>query len=76
MRQQHPDIKKVLHISELTASTFTEYDSMGPWEHYWLENEDTASYTNMKVFRSLKTVRLEPVLHRLQIGTDAEIEPP
>jgi hypothetical protein len=57
LKQHHPDIRKVLHISELTASTFTEYNATGPWEQLWLENEDTASYTNMEVFRDLKTVR-------------------
>jgi hypothetical protein len=41
----------------LGGTTFTEYNAVGPWEQFWLENEDTASYTNMEVFRGLKTVR-------------------
>ena len=65
LKQHHPNIKKVVHIVEVTASTFTEYNAMGPWEQLWLDNENTASYTNMKVFRGLKTVRsLQEVLEK------------
>jgi len=53
----HPDVRKIVHISELTGSTFAEYNDLGPWEQFWLETESTVQYTNMKAFRGLRPVR-------------------
>jgi hypothetical protein len=57
VKRDHPDINKMIHILELTASPFVEYNYLGPWEQFWLANQDTVSYTNMKTFRDLKTVQ-------------------
>jgi hypothetical protein len=57
LKQVHPDVRKIVHISELTGSTFAEYNDLGPWEQFWLETESTVQYTNMKAFRGLRPVR-------------------
>jgi len=47
MLKVHPEIKKIVHITEITAGPLLDHNQIGPWKHYWLENENTIFYTNL-----------------------------
>ncbi len=56
IKQHHPEVTKVLHPAELTVGPSLEYNAIGPWTHYWLANDDSVFYTNIRVYRDLRQV--------------------
>lgn len=63
INKTYPDVKKILHVNEVTAGPLVEYSVHGQAEHYWLKNENTAAYTNVDVFEKLHQVKtLEEML--------------
>ena len=53
----HPEVRKILHVNELTAGPFAEYGRGGPWKQYYLKNEGASWYSNMDAFDGLAAVR-------------------
>ncbi len=56
IKEHHPEVAKVLHPTELTVGPALEYNSIGPWMHYWLANDKSVFYTNLRVYRTLRFV--------------------
>jgi hypothetical protein len=56
IKEHHPRVTKVLHPAELTIGPSLEYNAIGPWTHYWLANDDSLFYTNIRVYRELRQV--------------------
>lgn len=46
----YPEVKKVLHITEITAGPMTEYNGNSGLNHYWLK----AEMSNVDAFKSIK----------------------
>jgi 4-amino-4-deoxy-L-arabinose transferase-like glycosyltransferase len=60
-----PGIRKIVHITELTAGPFYEYGLDGPWRQYYMKNKDSAWYTNMEVFEGSRAIEnLDEVLEK------------
>jgi 4-amino-4-deoxy-L-arabinose transferase-like glycosyltransferase len=57
LQRVHPDVKKIIHVSELTAGPFYEYGRDGPWRQYCVKNENSVWYTNMAVFDGYHAVK-------------------
>jgi len=49
----HPEIKKIVHVSELTTGSLLEHNHIGDWEHYWVKSKEAVNYTNIQVFDEL-----------------------
>ena len=56
LQKAHPDVKKIVHISELTTGPLLEHNSIGNWDHYWLNNDSASYYTNINVFTDLHQI--------------------
>jgi uncharacterized membrane protein len=54
LHNTYPAVTKVFHIIEVSAGPFAEYDNYGV-DNYWYKTDSTVVYTNMDVFRNLKT---------------------
>ena len=52
IHERYPEIKKVFHVSELSAGPFAEYDNFDI-QNYWYSPEYTTVFTNMDVFENL-----------------------
>ena len=46
-----------MHVAELTAGPFYEYDKSGRWSQYCVKNEDALWYTNMEVFDNFHAIK-------------------
>ena len=57
IHKTYPDVKKILHINEVTAGPLTAYSIPGQATNYWLKNENTVAYTNVDVFDKLHQVK-------------------
>lgn len=57
LSQTHPEVRKILHLNELTAGPLAEYGRGGPWKQYYLKNEGTSWYSNLDAFDALTPVR-------------------
>ena len=53
LSKAHPEVQKILHVTEITSGSLMEHNTIGNWQHYFLKNEKTLYYTNMKVFKEL-----------------------
>lgn len=53
----YPDIKKVLHVTEVSLGPLLTYTPAGRLNHYWLDNENAVTYTNLKAFQDLHQVK-------------------
>ena len=56
LQKAHPDVKKIVHISEVTTGPLLEYNKIGNWDHYWLNNDSASYYTNINVFTDLHQI--------------------
>ena len=56
LARTHPEVRKVLHLNELTAGPFAEYGRGDTWQQYYLNNQGTSWYSNMKAFDGVKSV--------------------
>jgi hypothetical protein len=54
LHKTYPGVKKVIHIIELSAGPFVEYNNFDI-DNYWYRTDSTIVYTNMDAFRNLKT---------------------
>ncbi len=57
LARTHPEVRKILHLNELTAGPLAEYGRGGPWKQYYLKNEGTSWYSNLEAFDGLAAVR-------------------
>ncbi|MGD0518579.1 MAG: hypothetical protein ABSA26_13670, partial [Thermoguttaceae bacterium] len=57
LQETHPDVKKIVHVMEITAGPFYEYDKSGRWSQYCVKNEDAVWYTNMEVFDNYHAIK-------------------
>ena len=55
LHDTYPEIKKIVHVLELTAGPFAEYNNYG-FDNYWYNPASTVVYTNMAVFSNLHAV--------------------
>jgi hypothetical protein len=53
----HPEVKKILHVIEITTGPLLEYSENAGLSHYWLNNEKTIVYTNLNVFKNLHQIK-------------------
>ncbi len=53
LHETHPDIQKIVHVSELTTGSLLEHNAIGNWEHYWVKSDQAIFYTNIDVFDDL-----------------------
>lgn len=52
----HPDVKKIVHVTEITTGPLLEHNKIGDWDHYWIKNENSIFYTNINVFTELHQI--------------------
>jgi hypothetical protein len=65
LAKAHPEIKKLIHVTEITAGPFYEYGSNGPWTQYCIRNARARWYTNMYVFENYLAVdNLDHILEK------------
>lgn len=57
LHKTHPDVKKIVHVIELTTGPLLEHNETGKWNHYWVNNEKSVFYTNLNVFSELHQVQ-------------------
>jgi len=68
IKEHHPKVTKVFHPTELTVGPSLEYNSIGPWTHYWLANDNAVFYTNLRAYRQLRNVpRLDEMLKKGEV---------
>ena len=64
LQTMHPDIKKIVHVNEVTAGPLVTYNNIGSWQQYYMEDGNTVTYTNLDVFDDLtRFKRLHDVLN-------------
>ena len=56
LAQAHPEVKKVLHLTELTASPFAEYGRGGNLDQAYLRNAQSSWYSNMEAMDNLTRI--------------------
>ena len=52
----HPEIHKIVHVTETTVGPLMEFRQLGVWDHYWIQSDESVSYTNLDVFGMLRSV--------------------
>jgi hypothetical protein len=57
LQKNHPDVKKIVHVMEITAGPLYEYGKDGPWSQYCLKNEKAVWYTNTDVFDGMQSIK-------------------
>ena len=57
LAKTHPEVKKVLHLSEHTASPFAEYGRGGSWDQAYLRNAGSSWYSNMEAMDGLTPIQ-------------------
>ena len=68
IHENYPEVKKILHINEVTAGPLAVYSQPGQAEQYWLQNKNTVAYTNVNVFTNLHQVKtLDEMLNKGEI---------
>jgi uncharacterized membrane protein len=71
----YPHVKKIVHVTELTAGPLLEHNKIGDWNHYWINNENSIFYTNITVFTELRQVQsLDEFLSPDEIFCLADLE--
>jgi hypothetical protein len=56
LARTHPEVRKILHLNELTAGPLAEYGRGGPLTQYYLKNAGTSWYSNLEAFDALTPV--------------------
>lgn len=56
LHRNHPDVKKIVHVAEVTTGPLLEHNEIGNWNHYWLNNDSASYYTNINVFKDLHQI--------------------
>jgi len=68
LQKARPDVKKIVHVTEITAGPFYEYGKDGPWTQYCLKNENSRWYSNMAVFDGFQAIKtLDEALEKDEI---------
>ena len=68
LQKTRPDVKKIVHVTEITAGPFYEYGKDGPWSQYCLKNANAVWYTNMAVFDGFQAIKnLDEALEKDEI---------
>ena len=57
LARAHPEVRKVLHLTEITANPFAEYGRGGSWNQAYLRNARSSWYSNMAALDELRTIR-------------------
>ena len=57
LSKAHPEVRKIVHVAELTAGPFAEYGRGGPWTQYYLKNDRSSWYLNMDIFPAMTAVK-------------------
>ena len=57
LARTHPEVRKILHLNEVTAGPFYEYGRGDPWQQYYLNNAGTSWYSNMEAFDGMTAIR-------------------
>jgi len=56
LSKAYPDVKKIVHVTEITTGPLLDHNKIGDWNHYWINNENSVFYTNLNVFTELHQV--------------------
>ncbi len=57
LMQAHPELKKVVHVIEVTAGPLAEYSRSTDIQNYWYNPKGTIVYTNMAAYDNLIDVK-------------------
>ncbi len=64
LENTHPDIDKIIYQSEISLAPMLHYSKSENVKHYWLENDSSIYFTNLKVFDELQFINsLNEMLH-------------
>jgi hypothetical protein len=64
----HPEVKKIVHVAEITAGPLDEYDRSRRWHQYYLKNEGSSWYMNMDMFPGVTAIKgLEGVMEKEEV---------
>lgn len=68
LSQTHPEVKKIVHLAEITAGPFDEYGRSGQWRQFYLKNEGASWYLNMDMFAGMTAIRgLEGIMQKDEV---------
>lgn len=56
LAQTHPEVRKILHLNEVTAGPLFEYGRF-TWQQFYLHNAGTSWYSNMEAFDGLHPIQ-------------------
>ncbi len=56
LAREHPEVRKVVHVNEVTAGPFHEYGRGGPWMQFYIHNAGTSWYSNMEILAGMAAV--------------------
>jgi uncharacterized membrane protein len=63
-----PDVRNIIHGTELTTGPMLEYNENARLNHYWFQNEKTTAFTNLDVFDDLhKITSLDQFLYKDEV---------
>lgn len=48
----HPQIKKIIHATDVTTGPLLDHNEIGNWKHYWIKNENSVA-ANLTVFKDI-----------------------
>jgi len=57
LAKTHPEVRKVLHLTEITANPFAEYGRGCSWKQAYLRNAGSSWYSNMDALDELASIR-------------------
>lgn len=56
LQDTHPEIHKIIYQSEVSLGPMLNYATNNSLKHYWLENDKSIYFTNLKVYDKLQMV--------------------
>ena len=56
LQNEHPEIHKIIYQSEVSLAPMLNYADNNSLQHYWLENDKSIYFTNLKVFDKLHMI--------------------
>jgi len=57
LSKAHPEVRKILHVTELTAGPLAEYGRGGPWSQGYFKNDQSSWYSNMEALDGMTPLK-------------------
>jgi hypothetical protein len=57
LSKAHPEVRKILHVAELTAGPLAEYGRGGPWSQGYFKNDQSSWYSNMEALDGMTPLK-------------------